>query len=165
MAGKCREIRKKTASGRPRAPRPPGEWGRLLAPRPPSVEKKPAPVLECSHGEQAQDAHRHTDFETLRTDGCVYVDKTDLIYDLVQNGKPYFLSRTRLAAKLPMTRCSVVPCATFPSLLYKRAGLHNCALLEQAGETHPLYPHELPPKGTLRSIDKNQFSVIMDSYI
>ena len=39
------------------------------------------------------------DFETLRTDGYVYVDKTSLIYDLVQNGKPYFLSRPRRFGK------------------------------------------------------------------
>ena len=39
------------------------------------------------------------DFETLRTDGYVYVDKTALIYDLVQNGKPYFLSRPRRFGK------------------------------------------------------------------
>ncbi len=39
------------------------------------------------------------DFETLRTEGYVYVDKTALIYDLVQNGKPYFLSRPRRFGK------------------------------------------------------------------
>ena len=39
------------------------------------------------------------DFETLRTEGYVYVDKTAVIYDLVQNGKPYFLSRPRRFGK------------------------------------------------------------------
>ncbi|MCR5620922.1 MAG: AAA family ATPase [Treponema sp.] len=39
------------------------------------------------------------DFETLRTEGYVYVDKTALIYDLVQKGKPYFLSRPRRFGK------------------------------------------------------------------
>jgi len=38
------------------------------------------------------------DFEKLRTNGCVYVDKTDLIYQLVQ--KFYvFLSRPRRFGK------------------------------------------------------------------
>ncbi|MBQ9539733.1 MAG: ATP-binding protein [Treponema sp.] len=39
------------------------------------------------------------DFESLRTEGYVYVDKTALVYDLVQNGKPYFLSRPRRFGK------------------------------------------------------------------
>ena len=39
------------------------------------------------------------DFETLREEGYVYVDKTALIYELVQNGKPYFLSRPRRFGK------------------------------------------------------------------
>ncbi|MDR0938867.1 MAG: ATP-binding protein [Mediterranea sp.] len=33
------------------------------------------------------------DFEKLRKDGCVYVDKTAHIYQLAQRGKPYFLAR------------------------------------------------------------------------
>ena len=33
------------------------------------------------------------DFEDLRKRGCVYVDKTDLVYKLAFEGKPYFLSR------------------------------------------------------------------------
>ncbi|MBQ7166020.1 MAG: AAA family ATPase, partial [Treponema sp.] len=39
------------------------------------------------------------DFETIRTEGYVYVDKTALIYELVQTGKPYFLSRPRRFGK------------------------------------------------------------------
>ena len=35
------------------------------------------------------------DFEKIRNDGYVYLDKTDLIYDLVHNGHIYFLSRPR----------------------------------------------------------------------
>ena len=38
-------------------------------------------------------------FEKLRRDGCVYVDKTDLIYRLISNGFYYFLSRPRRFGK------------------------------------------------------------------
>ena len=38
-------------------------------------------------------------FEQIRTDGYVYVDKTDLIYSLVSEGKIYFLSRPRRFGK------------------------------------------------------------------
>ena len=39
------------------------------------------------------------DFEDLRTRGCIYVDKTHLIYKLATEGKPYFLSRPRRFGK------------------------------------------------------------------
>ena len=39
------------------------------------------------------------DFEDLRTNGYVYVDKTAHIYNLAHNGKPYFLSRPRRFGK------------------------------------------------------------------
>ena len=38
-------------------------------------------------------------FKGLRNDGYVYVDKTEYIYDLVHNGKVYFLSRPRRFGK------------------------------------------------------------------
>ena len=38
-------------------------------------------------------------FEQIREDGYVYVDKTSLVYDLVKNGKIYFLSRPRRFGK------------------------------------------------------------------
>ncbi len=38
-------------------------------------------------------------FERMREDGFVYVDKTALVYDLVQNGSIYFLSRPRRFGK------------------------------------------------------------------
>ena len=34
-------------------------------------------------------------FEFLRSEGYLYVDKTELVYRLVTKGKPYFLSRPR----------------------------------------------------------------------
>ena len=39
------------------------------------------------------------DFEDLRTNDYVYVDKTEHIYNLVHFGKPYFLSRPRRFGK------------------------------------------------------------------
>ncbi|MDR2383273.1 MAG: AAA family ATPase, partial [Prevotellaceae bacterium] len=39
------------------------------------------------------------DFEDLRTNGYVYVDKTKYVYDLVTLGKPYFLGRPRRFGK------------------------------------------------------------------
>jgi len=39
------------------------------------------------------------DFESIRRDNYVYVDKTDLIYKLAQTGKYYFLSRPRRFGK------------------------------------------------------------------
>ena len=38
-------------------------------------------------------------FKSLRTDGYVYVDKTPLIYKMITEGKPYFLSRPRRFGK------------------------------------------------------------------
>ena len=38
-------------------------------------------------------------FEKLRTEGYLYVDKTELVYRLVKLGKPYFLSRPRRFGK------------------------------------------------------------------
>ena len=39
------------------------------------------------------------DFENLRSDDYLYVDKTEYIYRLVHSGKPYFLSRPRRFGK------------------------------------------------------------------
>ncbi len=38
-------------------------------------------------------------FDRIREDGFVYVDKTDMIYDLVNDGSVYFLSRPRRFGK------------------------------------------------------------------
>ena len=37
--------------------------------------------------------------DVIREDGYVYVDKTALVYDLVKNGRIYFLSRPRRFGK------------------------------------------------------------------
>ena len=38
-------------------------------------------------------------FESVRMDGYVYVDKTPLVYKMITEGKPYFLSRPRRFGK------------------------------------------------------------------
>jgi hypothetical protein len=38
-------------------------------------------------------------FQKLRTDGFVYVDKTSYVYELAQEGHPYFLGRPRRFGK------------------------------------------------------------------
>lgn len=38
-------------------------------------------------------------FESIRNDGYIYVDKTPLIYKIITEGKPYFLSRPRRFGK------------------------------------------------------------------
>ena len=39
------------------------------------------------------------DFESIRKDGYLYVDKTEYIYKLVHSGKPYSISRPRRFGK------------------------------------------------------------------
>ncbi|MDR2774535.1 MAG: AAA family ATPase, partial [Tannerella sp.] len=38
-------------------------------------------------------------FETLRSDDCLYVDKTEIIHRIISNGRVYFLSRPRRFGK------------------------------------------------------------------
>ena len=42
-------------------------------------------------------------FEKLRTEGYLYVDKTDLVYKLVTEGRQYFLTRPRRFGKSLLT--------------------------------------------------------------
>src|SRR5215469_16777859 len=39
------------------------------------------------------------DFEKLRAEGCMYVDKTRFVYDLTRVSRPYFLGRPRRFGK------------------------------------------------------------------
>ncbi|WP_250637278.1 AAA family ATPase [Phocaeicola dorei] len=50
-------------------------------------------------------------FDQIREDGYVYVDKTGLIYNLVTQGKTYFLSRPRPFWQKPAGK---YPCLLFP---------------------------------------------------
>jgi len=38
-------------------------------------------------------------FESIRKDGYLYIDKTPLVYKMITEGKPYFLSRPRRFGK------------------------------------------------------------------
>ena len=38
-------------------------------------------------------------FESIREDGYLYIDKTPLVYKMITEGKPYFLSRPRRFGK------------------------------------------------------------------
>jgi hypothetical protein len=38
-------------------------------------------------------------FESIRSEGYIYVDKTELVYKMITEGKPYFLSRPRRFGK------------------------------------------------------------------
>ena len=42
-------------------------------------------------------------FESIRQDGYIYVDKTLLVYKMITEGKPYFLSRPRRFGKSLLT--------------------------------------------------------------
>jgi len=52
-------------------------------------------------------------FETLRRDGYVYVDKTDLVYKLAQ-GHIYFLARPRRLTVWQQRRCSRLRIGVMP---------------------------------------------------
>lgn len=69
-------------------------------------------------------------FDQIIEDGYVYVDKTDLIYSLVKEGKIYFLSRPRRFGKSLLVstlknyffRPEGVVQGGWPSMLWKRTG-------------------------------------------
>ena len=70
-------------------------------------------------------------FDQIIEDGYVYIDKTDLIYQLVKGGKIYFLSRPRRFGKsllvstlkcyLPPASVRQEPVGLYPEMLFPRA--------------------------------------------
>ena len=72
-------------------------------------------------------------FETIRTDGYVYVDKTDLIYKLAQ-GHVYFLARPRRFGKSLLV--SIISCYTVYTEKQLSEGRADCIV-----ETPLLYIH------------------------
>jgi len=42
------------------------------------------------------------DFEKLRNDGCIYVDKTQYVYTLTRKSRPYFLGPLLSGASAPL---------------------------------------------------------------
>lgn len=66
-------------------------------------------------------------FEQIIEDGYVYLDKTALVYDLVTNGKIYFLSRPRRFGKSLLV-------STLEMLFRGKKGVVQGACHRQAGE-------------------------------
>ena len=60
-------------------------------------------------------------FEKLREDNFLYVDKTALIYELVHNNTPYFLSRPRRFDKSPSNQ-TVEPSSKLVSTFQLKQG-------------------------------------------
>jgi hypothetical protein len=63
-------------------------------------------------------------FETIRTEGYVYVDKTRFLVKMIDEGKPYFLSRPRRFGKS-------LTCSTFEALFQGRKDLFNGLYAEE----------------------------------
>jgi len=68
------------------------------------------------------------DFESLRRDGYVYVDKTHLIYKMITEGYPYFLSRPRRFGKSLLVSTLE---AVFEGLLALQNGIQYDEMLEK----------------------------------
>ncbi len=73
------------------------------------------------------------DFVSLRQDGYLYVDKTDLIYRLVQEGRVYFLSRPRRFGKS-------LTCSTLGAYLEGRKELFSGLAIEKLENEWTEYP-------------------------
>ena len=71
-------------------------------------------------------------FESLRMDGYVYVDKTPLIYKMITEGKPYFLSRPRRFGKSLLVN-------TLAAVFEGRRELFEAFTTEQGIEQPQLY--------------------------
>ena len=71
-------------------------------------------------------------FESIRTDGYVYVDKTPLIYKMITEGKPYFLSRPRRFGKSLLV-------STLAAVFEGRRELFEAFTAEQGIEQPQLY--------------------------
>ena len=99
-------------------------------------------------------------FESIRRDGYVYVDKTPLIYKMVSEGKPYFLSRPRRFGKSLL-------CSTLAALFEGRRDLFEAFTTEDGieqpqlfiattnwrWEKHPVFRFDFSA-GDLRTIDQ-----------
>ena len=71
-------------------------------------------------------------FESIRKDGYVYVDKTPLIYKMITEGKPYFLSRPRRFGKSLL-------CSTLEALFQGRRELFEAFTTEDDIEQPQLF--------------------------
>lgn len=73
------------------------------------------------------------DFETIMTEGYCYVDKTQLIYQIITQGKPYFLSRPRRFGKSLLV-------STFDALFSGRRDLFKGLWIDQSDWSWRQYP-------------------------
>ena len=73
------------------------------------------------------------DFEDLRKRGCIYVDKTEYIYKLATEGKPYFLSRPRRFGKSLLL-------STFEYYFLGKKGLFKGLAIEKLEKNWTEYP-------------------------
>ena len=71
-------------------------------------------------------------FETIRMDGYVYVDKTPLIYKMITEGKPYFMSRPRRFGKSLL-------CSTLEAVFQGRRELFEAFTTEEGIEQPQLF--------------------------
>ena len=71
-------------------------------------------------------------FESIRKDGYVYIDKTPLIYKMITEGKPYFLSRPRRFGKSLL-------CSTLEALFQGRRELFEAFTTEDGIEQPQLF--------------------------
>ena len=72
------------------------------------------------------------EFESLRKDGYYYVDKTPIIYSMITEGKPYFLSRPRRFGKSLL-------CSTLEAVFQGRRDLFEKFTTEEGIEQPQLY--------------------------
>ena len=71
-------------------------------------------------------------FESIRMDGYIYVDKTPLIYKMITEGKPYFLSRPRRFGKSLL-------CSTLEAVFQGRRELFEAFTTEDGIEQPRLF--------------------------
>ena len=96
-------------------------------------------------------------FEELRTEGYLYVDKTDLVYKLVTEGKQYFLSRPRRFGKSLLT-------TTFRAYFEGKKDLFKglaIEKLETEWKSHPVFHLDFSRTGDSYAYVEARFTVWM----
>ena len=94
-------------------------------------------------------------FESIRRDGYIYIDKTPLIYNMITEGKPYFLSRPRRFGKSLL-------CSTLEAVFAGRKELFEAFTTEDGIEQQGLFIAELKVDDTaenaLKQIDQRGYA-------
>lgn len=73
------------------------------------------------------------DFEQLRNNGCIYIDKTDLVYRLANTDSVYFFSRPRRFGKSLLV-------STFDAYFSGKKELFNGLAMERLEKDWPVHP-------------------------